>query len=58
MKNEKLTINAIADKIEIEEVEVQSDPCKIKNDYSDQYDCLVDCAGPNGGRSPYMSKQY
>jgi hypothetical protein len=59
MKNEKLTISAIADKVEIEEVEVQdSNPCRIKNEYSDQYDCLVDCKGPNRGRSPYLSRSY
>ncbi|MEG2788776.1 MAG: hypothetical protein RR942_13255 [Romboutsia sp.] len=59
MKNEKLTINAIADKVEIEEVEVQdSNPCRVKNDYVDVYDCLVDCSAPNNKRSPYGSRAY
>ncbi|MDK2587395.1 hypothetical protein QOZ83_16240 [Romboutsia sedimentorum] len=53
MKNEKLTISAITDKLEIQDVEVQGDPCK-DNRYMGVYDCLVDC--PN--RAPKGSSAY
>ncbi|WP_201739509.1 hypothetical protein [Paraclostridium sordellii] len=56
MKNEKLTISAIADKLEIEEVEVQADPCK--RPYAGVYDCYEDCKGPDGKPSPHASKAY
>lgn len=59
MKNEKLTISAIADKVEIQEVEVQDDnPCKIKTQYNQIYDCLVDCRESNGSRSPFGGRSY
>lgn len=57
MKNEKLTISAIADKLEIQEVEVQADPCK-NNVWAGVYDCYIDCAPINGRPTPKGSPAY
>lgn len=59
MKNEKLTISAIADKLEIQEVEVQADPCK-NNTWAGVYDCYIDCAPlrPGGPGTPKGSSAY
>ena len=54
---EKLTINAIADKVEIEEVEVQADPCK-NNEWAGVYDCYIDGAPVGGRTSPKASTAY
>lgn len=52
MENKKLQIEKITDKIEIEEVEVQADPCKDK--WFGTYDCYYDCKGG----SPRQSTAY
>ena len=57
MKNEKLTISAIADKLEIQEVEVQSDPCRYDPN-AGVYNCYTDCAPIDGRPSPRGTKAY
>ncbi|MDK2587394.1 hypothetical protein QOZ83_16235 [Romboutsia sedimentorum] len=59
MKNEKLTISAIADKLEIQEVEVQADPCK-DHTWAGVYDCYIDCDPivKGGPRTPKGSPAY
>lgn len=54
MENKKLQIEKITDKIEIEEVEVQADPCK-NDPYNGIYDCLRDCSS---GTSPKGTPAY
>ncbi|MCU9807306.1 hypothetical protein LEQ06_03410 [Paraclostridium sp. AKS46] len=53
MENKKLQIEKITDKIEIEEVEIQSsDPCKDK--WFGVYNCYYDCEGG----TPRLSSAY
>lgn len=53
MKEKKLQVSKIEDKIDLEDVEIQdSDPCKDK--YLGIYDCLRDCAN----QTPRASEAY
>ncbi|MCC0628953.1 MULTISPECIES: hypothetical protein [unclassified Clostridioides] len=54
---EKLTISAIAGKVEIEEVEVQVDSCRY-NPSAETYYCYTDCEPIDGRPSPFGLTAY
>lgn len=54
MDDKKLEIERIEEKIEIDNIELQGDPCH-NDPWSGIYDCLRDCSG---GTSPKQSPAY
>lgn len=47
----------IEEKIELKEIEMQSNPCKNGQNRSCRYDCCIDCL-VGGNQTPYQSAKY
>ncbi|MDY4129016.1 hypothetical protein [Peptostreptococcus porci] len=50
LKEKELVIKSIGEKVELDDVQIQSDRCKYAT--FNVYDCLVDCANGGAKQSP------